>query len=111
MDFAILHYTQGVSMTWTQYDDDLYTQTCKVADFYDESTLNETRIERVGSFICHSLRKYWALNRQANLTDIAFWAQSLVRIHEKSSKSLPTGNQNANAKKFRNEAGKIRLPM
>lgn len=55
---AILRYTQPASMASMQYADDLYSQLCKVADVYDEYTLDDIFNESVHTFLCHILKKY-----------------------------------------------------
>lgn len=74
MEPLILHYTQPTSMTLKQYADDLYAKSCKVADVYDESTLNNSVVEGVDIFSCHSPRKCWASSLQVDVTNIAFKA-------------------------------------
>lgn len=54
---AVLRCTQPASMFSMLYADDLYANSCKVADIYDETTVNHIFIERVDSSIFHSLRK------------------------------------------------------
>lgn len=43
-----------------QYADYRIAKSCKIADIYDESTLNETSIEEVDASIQHSFCNYWA---------------------------------------------------
>lgn len=58
IDCTILRFSQPTSMTPMQYADDLYAKSSKVADAYEELTLNNIFIEEVDSSICHSLREY-----------------------------------------------------
>lgn len=101
MDTAILRYTQSGSMTPIQFASGLYDKSCKVADVYYESILNDIFIKGVNSSNCHSLWEYWgAPNPQADLTDIAFKAQLQLAIQKGSTKPSHTGNHNATAKQF-----------
>lgn len=59
-------------MTLQQYADDLVPKSCKVADMFDELTLNDVIIKGVDPSIGRSLRSCWSTNARANLTDIAF---------------------------------------
>lgn len=65
-------------MTPMHYADALYAKSCKVADIYDELTLNDIFIKSFDSSLCHSLQEYRVLNPQADRTDIAFSAQLLL---------------------------------
>lgn len=58
MNYTILRYTQSANMTPMQYEDDLYSKSCKVADIYEESTLKDNSIERFDSSFCHCLPNY-----------------------------------------------------
>lgn len=89
---AILHYAQPTSMTAMRYVDDLYAKFCKVADVYDDSTLNVILIKGIDFSISRSLRKYCATKPQANSTSIAFKATSLVAIQKESTRHSYTGN-------------------
>lgn len=59
-------------MTPQQYANDLIAKLCKVADVYDESTLNDVFIEGVDASIQQSLRNFRVTNPHSDLTDIAF---------------------------------------
>lgn len=48
---AILRYMQLANMTLQRYAEDLISKSCKVADLYDEGTLNDVFIERVDASI------------------------------------------------------------
>lgn len=56
-DSRILRYIQSAHMTPTSYADNLYAKTCRIADVYNESFLNDTYIEGVDPSICHSIRE------------------------------------------------------
>lgn len=71
-------------MTLQHFADDLITKSCKVSDVYDDSTLNDVLIESRDASIHHSLQHYWASHPQADLTDIAFYANSLLAIQKSS---------------------------
>lgn len=57
-DATILRYMQPTNMTSQQIADDLIAKSCKVADVYEQSTLNDVSIEGVDASIRHSLREY-----------------------------------------------------
>lgn len=71
-------------MTPKQYADGLTANLFKAADVYDEGTLNDGLIEGVDELIRHSLRNYWATNQQADLSETAFHAKSLMEIQKES---------------------------
>lgn len=75
MDSKILRYSEQAYMTFMRYADDLHGKSCKVANVFDESTLNYIFIESVNPSVFQSLRKYWATHPQADVTDIFFQAQ------------------------------------
>lgn len=77
-------------MTSEQLADDIIAKPHKVANVYDESTLNEASIDRVGQSICHRLQNYWATNPQSNLTDIAIQAKALLAFQNRSRKQRTT---------------------
>lgn len=77
---------QPSNMTLKQYTDDLFAESCKVADVYDDSTLKDVFIKGVDPSIKHSLRIYCATNSQVDLTDFAFQTRSLLSIQKKSGK-------------------------
>lgn len=82
MNSTILRHTQPSSMSQTQNAVDLYVKSCKAADVYDGSTLNDIFIEGVDFSICHSHGKCWVSNPQAELSDIAFKTQPLLVIQK-----------------------------
>lgn len=100
MGSTILRYTQPASMTPMQFADDLYAKSCKVANTYEEATLNDVFIEGVGSFICHSLREFWDTHQHADVIDIAFKAQALVAIQKGSLKAASSDNHATQSKHF-----------
>lgn len=81
---SIRRYMQPTSMTSEQFTDDLIAKSCKVAAVYVESTFNDVFIKGVDVSIRHSLRDYWASHPYADLTDIAFHADSLLAIQKGS---------------------------
>lgn len=82
MESVILRYIQPPTMTPLQNADYLHAKSCKVANDYRESTLNDIFIADVNYFICQSPRNYWASNLQANLTNVGFNAQSILAIQK-----------------------------
>lgn len=60
----------------------LCEKSCRVADVYDESTFNVFFIKGVNPFSFHCFRKYWTTHLQADGTDIAFKAQSLLIVQK-----------------------------
>lgn len=98
MNFKFVSHTQPTNMTLMQYADAFSAKSCKVADVYDESTLNNISIEKVVSSICNSLRKYWVFSPQTGLSNIALKEQSLLAIQNERAKSPHAGTQNATAK-------------
>lgn len=83
-DASVLRYMQPASMTFQQYAGDLIAKSRKDADVYDEDTPNNVFIEEVNQSLRHSLQNYWATNPEADLTDIAFQAESVLAIQKKS---------------------------
>lgn len=55
-DIAILRYMQPDNTTPHQYVGDLVSKSCKVADVYDEGTLDDVFIEKMDSSFQHRLR-------------------------------------------------------
>lgn len=55
MNAAVLRYIQLDSLPPMQYADDLDAKSCKIADAYNDSTLNDIFIEGVDFSICNSL--------------------------------------------------------
>lgn len=92
---AVLRYTKPTNMTTRQYPEDLHAKPCKVADVYDESTLNDIFIKGVDFTICHRVRKYWAMQPHVDLNNIAFKPQSLLAIQKNSAKPASFGNHAA----------------
>lgn len=82
IDASILRYKSQPNVTMQQYTKDLLAKPCKVNDVFEESTLKDAFIERLELSIGHSSRQYWAQIPQADLTDIAFWAESLSSIQK-----------------------------
>lgn len=78
IDAAIQCYVHLSNMTSQQYGYDVIDESFKVADAYDKSTLNDVFIESLDASIRHSLCSLWPSNAQADLTDIAFEARSLL---------------------------------
>lgn len=81
-DTAVLRYMQPANMTTQQYADVQLTNTCKVVDMYDESTLKDVFIGGMDLSIRHSLRQSWAQNPQADVAEIEFQAKSLLSIQK-----------------------------
>lgn len=102
MDSTFLRYTKATIMTWL-YCSMLMTYISSHASLQTltmGSTLSDIFVARVGSLICHSLRKNWAKNSQINLADIVFKDQSLLEIQKRSTKSPDTVNRTVNAKQY-----------
>lgn len=57
---AILRYVHTSDMTPHEYTADLFANSCKVADVYDETTLNGVFKKGADATIRYSLRNYWA---------------------------------------------------
>lgn len=85
-DAAILRYMQSSNVTRQQYPNDLIAKSCEVADVYDEATLKDVFIEGVDASVRRIHRHYWAQDSQADLTDIAFQAESLFYIQKGTDK-------------------------
>lgn len=100
IDSKLLRYIQTAHMTPIQYVDDLYSKSCKIADFFVKFTLNNNLIEEVDPSICQSPREYWATHPQADLFDIAFKLQSLLAIQKGATKPANTKNQAASSKTY-----------
>lgn len=100
IDSTIICYTQLTSMNSMRYADDLFAKSCKDADGSYEFSLNDIFIGKVDSSIGLSLIEYWAPNPQAELTDIIFKEQSVLKILKGSTIPPQTGIQNATAKNF-----------
>lgn len=60
-----------------QYAYDLYVKSFKVVDIYDDFIVNDIFIESVDPCICCSLWEYWALDPQADVTNISFKVKSM----------------------------------
>lgn len=71
---------QLTNMTSQLYAEDLAVTSCKVADVYEEGILNNIFIKDADASIRNSLHQYWPQNPQADLSDIAFQAESLLSI-------------------------------
>lgn len=95
LDFSISRHSQASSTNTMQYAENLYAKSCKVADVYDESTLNGILVCGVDSAICHCLSNYWVSKPEANLTNIAFKALLLLAIQKGSAKLPHAGSPNA----------------
>lgn len=78
-DAAILWYVQPPNMTAQQFPDNSITRSSKVADVYNESTLNDVFNKSVDASFRHSLRNFWATSSQTDLTIIAF--QPIIIFH------------------------------
>lgn len=76
---------------------DFVLKYCKVADVNDEETLAGFFIESVDTSVCHSDRLYWALDAQAEISNIKLQAQRLRFIRKEmissqtTTKEAPTG--------------------
>lgn len=74
-------------MTPYEFADDVFAKSYKDADVYGETTLNDVfieNVENVGAPMRRGLRKYWAPNPLADLTDISFYAESLLLTQKRS---------------------------
>lgn len=63
-----------------QYADCLYAKSCRVADRYDESTVNDIFMEEVEYSICYSLQEHLVMHPHVDETNIGFKTQSLLAI-------------------------------
>lgn len=92
-DAAIVRYVEPPNLTRQQNADISSVNSCKLADIYSESTLNDVFIKGFDASIRDSLHNYWATNSQVELMDIAFQAKLLLSIpkefEENSNKKLP----------------------
>lgn len=59
IDTALPHYVHPSNTTPNEYADALVPTSFKVADGYDESTVNDVIIEGFDASIRNRLRKYW----------------------------------------------------
>lgn len=75
-------------MTFHKYADEFIAKSCNVTDVTEESSLNGGSIESVDASVRHSLRNQWAPNPHTDLTETAFFAESLLSIR-KDFESLP----------------------
>lgn len=76
---------------------------CKVLQHrrsHEESTFNNILIEGVNFSICHSLWNYWAMHPQADATDVACKAQTLLANQKEATKSANTDNQATSSKQY-----------
>lgn len=89
---TILRYMQPANMIPRQYVGSPIGKSGTVANVYDECTLNDVFIEGGDQSIRHSLQNYWVTDPQADLTDIASQAETLLSI-QKGSGQQPTVNQ------------------
>lgn len=78
----------------------MYRKSCKAADSYNESSLNDNSIKGVDSSIGHSLRESWDSNSQDDITHIVYKAQTLLEFQNGSVKTPHVENQNATEKHF-----------
>lgn len=83
----ILPYIQLAHMTPVQYANNYSAKSCKVADIYDESTLNNIFIQDVDPSTCYRLWRTWATHTQAHMTNTAFKAQPLISNSKRSSQT------------------------
>lgn len=100
MGAPIHRFTQRVNMTPMQYTDCMYAESCKVADVYEEATLNDNFIEGADFSICHSLRQYCSTQPHADETDISSKAQLLLAIQTESVKLASSGKPATKLKFF-----------
>lgn len=89
-DAAILHYVQPKNITPQQFAKNLVAKSCKITNVYNKNPLKDVFIEGVCASI-HSLQHNWSTNNQADLTDIAFRAESVLSI-QRASKNAATNN-------------------
>lgn len=85
---AILRYVQLSYVNPQHYANELIVKSCKVAEVFDERTLNDMSIEIVDASIMHSLRKYCRTNPHEILMDIALQAESLLYILKGSGNNV-----------------------
>lgn len=100
MDSAILQYFQPASVVLKQRFGDLYMDSFKITDVFDEYSLNDIFIAEVDFSIWHSSRKFSASNQQAKLTNTVFKAQLLLVIQKDNTKPAYTRIQNSVVKPF-----------
>lgn len=91
-DSKILRSIHPAHMPPTQYANDHYEKSCRVADVHGESTLNNIFVEGVDPSICHSVPEYLATLSQTDVTDIAFMVQSLLANQKRANKWANTNN-------------------
>lgn len=65
-----------------QYADYLNAKLCKVAGVYNDGNAKDVFIEYVDGCILPRLRQYSEQNSQADLTDIATQAESLLSVRK-----------------------------
>lgn len=65
-------FTPPVTVTLIQCTDDLNVKSCKIADFYDLSTVNDIFIEEFYSYINNSMGEHWATHASTKVTNIHF---------------------------------------
>lgn len=98
-------------MTLKSYAESLYEKSYKIAEVYDEATLNDFLIERVDPSICLSLQKYWATHQHADVINIAFMAQSLLAMQKGPAKPANSNDQAASRKTTKSVPGRSHLLM
>lgn len=94
----MLPYMQLSIMTSQRTVENLIAKSWRVVKVYDESNHNNVFLERLDASIRHSICDYWAIYPHANLTYIAFHADSLFAL-EKGSRNATTNTKGDNPSK------------
>lgn len=68
-DASIVRYMKPLGLTPHQYADCIIATSCKVADLYDKSTLNDVSIQMVNSSFRRNLRNVWVTLTQVDLIE------------------------------------------
>lgn len=98
-DVSILRYREPLRVSLEQYGDDTITKSCKTADIYDESKLNNILIEDVDSSTRHIFCSYLVTQPQTDLTDIEIQMETLLAIQEGSDNLLTENEQQTRLEK------------
>lgn len=92
---------QDLSMTPQQCANNIISRSCKVADIYDESILNDVLVEGVSQSIPQSCNKFYQMHRWVYTTAIAFRVDLLLAIQKKScNQSINNQQQTRSVKRY-----------
>lgn len=78
----IMRYAPLVNKAPQQCADDFIAKACKIADLYDESTVNVVFIGCFDASVGQNLPNHWAKSSKAVSTDISFQTESLLYIQK-----------------------------